>query len=303
MLLCPGCHEKIDKDSGGYPIEDLSVQHEAQIVRIRLAAASPAHFRAVPLLVLSKHFATLNQIRDYDFLRAMSAEGLHATCQPIRVILPELPASGIRDEQYWRNVADQIHHELATRLNRAGPESADLLAVAALADIPALVLLGQALGDRMPRMLFSPNRTTGLLWPEPRAESPEFLFDAPDDGSGPLALLLSLSARIPRADVIRALPGARVAEFSIAEPSIGMVRNRGVIAAFRDALQKRLSELEAEEQSPIHVFMAIPAALAVEFGALLTTQHRHAYTLYDRSQSGLFEIALELDHSQKRIRP
>jgi hypothetical protein len=23
LLLCPGCHEKIDKDADGYPIEDL----------------------------------------------------------------------------------------------------------------------------------------------------------------------------------------------------------------------------------------------------------------------------------------
>ncbi len=222
---------------------------------------------------------------------------------PVRVVLPELPASGIRDETYWRGVADQIHHQLTTRLNRAGPESADLLAVAALADIPALVMLGQVLGDRMPRMLFSPNRSTGLLWPEPQAKPPEFVFSEPEQSSGPLALVVSLSARIPRGDVADALPGARIAEFSIVEPSVAMVRNRRVISAFRDALQVQLSRLEAETDEAIYLFMAIPAVLAVEFGALLTMQHRYTYKLYDRSQFGAFELAVVLDHSQKAIRP
>jgi hypothetical protein len=193
--------------------------------------------------------------------------------------------------------------QLTTRLNRAGPESADLLAVAALADIPSLVMLGQALGDRMPRMLFAPNRSTGLLWPDVQAEPPEFMFEELAQSAGPPALVVSLSARIPSSDVTGALPGARIAEFSTSEPSVAMVRNRRAISAFRDAIQVRLSELEAMTNEPISLFMAIPAVFAIEFGALLTTQHRHTYRLYDRSQSGTFELAVVLDHSQKAIRP
>lgn len=303
MLLCPGCHEKIDKDADGYPLQDLAAQHAAHIARVHLAASSPAHQRAVPLLVLSRHFATLNEIRDHDFLQAMSAEGLHATCTPVRITLPELPAGGQRDSAYWRSAADLIHHQLTARLNRAGSESADLLAVAALADIPALIMLGQVIGDRLPRLLFSPSRTTKLQWPAPTAAPPEFLFSAPEDGEGPVALVMSLSATIPSADVTAALPGARIATLSIALPSVGMVQNRRVIDAFRDALQPHLSALEARKHEPIHLFMAVPAVIAVEFGALLTMQHRHEYRVYDRGSSGAFELALVLDHSQKQIRP
>lgn len=303
MLLCPGCHEKIDKDADGYPLQDLTAQHAAHIARVSLAASTPAHRRAVPLLVLSRHFATLNEIRDHDFLQAMSAEGLHATCAPVRVTLPELPADGRRDAAYWRNVADLIHHQLSTRLHRARPESADLLAVVALADIPALIMLGQVIGDRMPRVLFSPNRTTRLQWPAPKSAPPEFLFSAPEEGEGPLALVISLSATISSADVTAALPGARIATFSIATPSIGMVQNRRIIDAFRDALQPYLSALEAQERQAIHLFMAVPASLAIEFGALLTMQHRREYKVYDRGSSGAFELALLLDHSQKQVRP
>ncbi|AHD17294.1 hypothetical protein C163_20275 [Pseudomonas sp. FGI182] len=64
-----------------------------------------------------------------------------------------------------------------------------------------------------------------------------------------------------------------------------MVRNRRVIHAFRDALQIQISQLEAQTLEEIHVFAAIPAAFAIEFGALLTTQHQHSYAVYDRDKT------------------
>lgn len=180
---------------------------------------------------------------------------------------------------------------------------APTLAVVGLADIPALMLLGQALGDRSKRLLFSPNREHGLRWPNQSAEPPEFRFTPAQEGKGPLALVLSISAQVPCRDVTQALPGARIAELTIPEPSYGMVQNRRVIYAFRDALQIRLSQLEAITSETIHVFAAIPAALAIEFGALLTTQHQHSYLIWDRSRidHNQFQPALRLGHHTLEI--
>ncbi|HBT6922627.1 TPA: SAVED domain-containing protein, partial [Klebsiella pneumoniae] len=85
--------------------------------------------------------------------------------------------------------------------------------------------------------------------------------------------------------VTAALPGARIVEFTVPEPSYAMVTNRRVIHAFRDELQKLLSQLEATTTQAIHVFAALPAALAIEFGALLTTQHQHPYIIFDRDKN------------------
>lgn len=303
MLLCPGCHTKIDKDANDYPTIDMASLHEAQMTRIALAASSPSEFRAVPLIVLSQHFATRNDITDRQFLQAMSQEGLHAVCGPVRLVLPILPPSGERNMAYWTQVADLIHHTLANKLSRATADSADLLAVTGLADLGGLMMLGQTIGDRSHRRLYSPNRTSGMHWPDINADPPEFRFTSAPPGEGPLALVLSLSARIPEADVHAVLPHARIGTFSIDEPSYDMVKNRKVINAFRDELQKRLSDVEADTTAAIHLFMAIPAALAIEFGALLTTQHRHTYEVFDRSQHGSFEHMLTLSHTQKEIRP
>jgi len=287
MLLCPNCHDKIDRDAEGYPENDLSGLHQAYLERIRLAATTPDNGRAIPVIVQSQHFTTNNDIPTRDLLVAMSAEGLTAFDYPIKHTF-RAPGPRGRDQIYWQTIKDDIQHELENQLKRRGGHFGDspTLAVVGLADIPALIQLGQAIGDRSKRLLFSFNREHGLHWPDQSAEPPEYLFSAAPAGDGPLALVLSISAEIPSRDVHVALPNARIAKFSISEPSYMMVKNRRVVHAFRNALQMRLSQLEAQTPGEIHVFAAIPAALAIEFGALLTTEHQHPYIIFDRDGSG-----------------
>lgn len=297
MLLCPSCHDRIDRDADGYPKNDLSGLHQAYLERIRLAATTPDGGRAIPVIVQSQHFATINDIPVRDLLVAMSSEGLTAFDHEIKITFPQ-PGPRGRDGIYWQNIKDSIQHDLDQQLRRRGGTYGDApaLAVVGLADIPALILLGQAIGDRSKRLLFSFNREHQLRWPDPSAEPPEFLFTSPPDGDGPLALVLSISAQVPHRDVNVALPDSRIAELSIPEPSYMMVQNRRVIHAFRDSLQIRLSQLEAMTESTIHVFSAIPAALAIEFGALLTTTHQHPYLIFDRDKDNqnLFKPTLHL---------
>lgn len=293
LLACPNCHTKIDNDAGSYSKEDLLDIHRAYLDRVRLAAKAPEEGRAIPLIFLSRHFKTLNVIPNAELLRAMFAEGLSAVTAPQVVELPPPRTTG-RDTAYWEGVSDTIKGVMTTNLRRFSTSYGDspVLAVAGLADIPSLMMLGQAIGDRSKRALFSPSRETGLRWSDPKALPPAFIYTPPPEGEGPLCLVFSLSAKLPSRDVEKALPGARIAEIAIDSPSTSMVKNRSVIHAFREALQTPLSDLEAATEEPIHVFAAVPAALAIEFGAFLTMQHRHPYVVYDRDDCGDFQVAL-----------
>lgn len=285
MLLCPNCHDRIDRDADGYPESDLTDLHQAYLMRIKLAATTPDGGRAIPVIVQSQHFATTNEISTRDLLMAMSAEGLTAIGHEIRIIFPP-PGPRGRDKLYWQQIKDSIQFEFENKLRKRGGSYGDMptLAIVGLADIPALILLGQSIGDRSKRLLFSANREHGLKWPDTSAAVPKFVFSLPPEGTGPIALILSVSAQVPKQDIIDVLEDARVAEFSIPEPSYMVVKNRSVIHEFRNALQVCLSQLEAITKDPIHVFAAVPAALAIEFGALLTTEHQHPYRIYDRSK-------------------
>lgn len=298
ILACPNCHEKIDRDTNGYPKDDLSSLHSAFLQRIQLAAKAPDSGKALGLIFLSQHFATQNDIRSRDLLVAMSSEGLSAIGEPIREVLPPPGATG-RDAAYWVVVTDRIHHALQTQLRRASSFYGDIpaLAIAGLADISALIMLGQTIGDRSTRYLFSPSRGNGLRWSDLQAPPPPFVLRQHTGDRGPLALLLSISATVPPCDVEKALPGAQLVEFTMENPNYAMVKNRSVIYAFRDALQTHLSALEARSPDPIHVFAAVPAAIAIEFGALLTTQHRHPYIIYERNEKNDFVPALRLPNT------
>ena len=299
MLLCPNCHTSIDADDEGYPATDLTGLHSAQVRRVALTAAAPDSQRAVALTMLSRHFLTQNDIPDREMRMAMIGEGLVPVGETERIVLAEPKSTG-RDSAYWDGVRDAVTTKVTAALRRSASMHGDvpILAVAGLADIPALMLFGLTVGDRLGRRLFSPHRQHGLRWPEPQAAPPAFVYAPPPDGYGPIALVLSLSATVPLRDVEAALPNGRIAMFTVDQPSVGIVRNRGCIGAFRDALQARLSELEASSALPIHVFAAIPAAFAIEFGALLSMNHRHPYLVYDRQTNNAFEPALTIDSKE-----
>ena len=296
LLLCPGDHRRTDRSPDAYPILDLQQHHLSHIAQIRHAAQRGETQRAQGLIVLGRHWATENVIRPRDLQEAMLAEGLWAEADPVVHVLPE-PGRNGRDELYWHSVERSIDEQLDDRLAKRTSSHGDPLnlCVAGVADIPSLIRVGRQLGDRSNRFLYSRDRQHVLRWPNPLAAPPEYLYEPPGDGVGPIALVLSLSAEVPHRDVLAALPGSRVATFTTPQPRYDLLQSRAAIHAFRKELQVRLSQLEAESDQPIHIFAAIPAALAIEFGALLSTQHAHRYAIYDREgESNAFAVAMEL---------
>lgn len=287
LLLCPNCHTAIDKTPDEtYPAQDLTDRHQGYLERVRVAAKTPHTDFGAGVIVLGHHFQTKNRIEPTELQQAMWCAGIRPHRIPLVIELPEI-INGERDETYYRNVRyklkDKIHNELSAARSDSGDTA--IISLAALADIPSLVILGQEVGDRCRRVGFSVDRDTRLRWPDPGAVAPVFQFYPPalGDADAPVALVLCISAEIPHADVHAALPEARIAVFRSPTPSIAHIRNAGFIGAFRNQLQARLSELEACTARPIHVFAAIPAAYAVEFGALLSMHHQHGYVIYDRT--------------------
>lgn len=295
MLLCPSCHTRTDKDADGYPTADLSRHHHDHIEQIRHAAKRGETKRAMGLIILSQHFASENSIRREDLNQAMLSEGLWAE-KKVQVLTLRAPGSAGRDEHYWQTVERDVDDELRDRLTTSTSSQGDPLnlAVVGVADMPALIRIGRQLGDRTNRHLFSRDRSGTLRWTDPDAPAPQWTYAPPPIGDGPLALVIDLSAQVRDADIQSALPGVRIARFSTPSPDYGIVRNRGVLDSFRRAIQPRLSELEASTGDVIHLFVAIPAAMAIEFGALLSTQHAHRYLVYDRGEQNKFSPAMHL---------
>lgn len=295
MLLCPSCHARTDLDADGYPTHDLSRHHRDHVEQIRHAARRGETQRATGLIILGGHFATENVVRARDLADAMLSESFWADGE-IQVLRLRGPGPNGRDELYWRAVEEDVDGRLQDRLTKRTNGHGDPLnlAVVGLADIPSLIRVGRQLGDRSNRFLFSQDRSGTLRWTDPTAPAPAWTYAAPPSGDGPVALVLALSAELSDADILGALPGARIARFSVPTPEYGLLRNRPTIDSFRRALQPHLSQLEAGTSEPLHLFAAVPAALAIEFGALLSTQHAHTYRIYDRDAGNRFTPMMDL---------
>jgi len=283
MLLCPNCHTSIDKaDDGVYRAEDLVDRHQGYVERIQVAATTPHNELGAGIIVVGKHFSTKARIEPSELQRAMFAQAIRPIQRPLPIELPEIidRRTAVYYESVRHLVTRRIESEFAAARSQMGDEP--LAAIAGLADIPSLMIVGNILGDRRRRTVFHLDRDTRLQAPDPQAELPTYAYTPPPDSEGPLALVINVSATIPLTDVLAALPGARVATFAALTPSLHHVRHNGFIAAFREQLQVQLSVLEASTVDAIHVFAAIPGAYAIEFGALLSLNHQHGYRIFDR---------------------
>lgn len=283
MLLCGVCHDEIDKTPDHYPAEDLTAQHEAFLEAICFAATRAKAHVGQGLLIQGNHFESLARIDPTQIQSALWRDQIRPLGRPLTIDLPKLDG-GVRDDDYYKAVRKKIQHIIDRQLPAAQSEDGDspVIGVAGIADMPSMIIAGLALGDRRRRKVYSHDRATGLVWADPSAEPKDFgfLFDA--QAPGPVALVLEISVPVPLDEVRAAVLGASIARFTAADPSYAYIRNERFIRHFVEQLQPYLGVLEAHSPEPIHLFMAIPAALALELGGLLSTNHRHPYRIYDR---------------------
>lgn len=284
MLLCPTCHTDIDKTPDNYPANDLTAHHEAFLASVCFAATRAKYNEAQGLLIHSQHLASVTRIDPSQLQSAMWRDHLRPLGRPVILTLPPLDGDS-RDDAYYATVRKRVQRALEHDLPLTQSDGGDgpQLGVAGIADMPSLMIAGEAVGDRRRRKLYSYNRETGLAWPDPNAEPKDFDFTFDQGAPGPLVLVLQISALLPTQEIREAAPpNANIVNFIASEPSYGYVKNERFINHFRDQLQKKLSILEAHTPDPIHLFMAVPAAFAFELGALRSTNHRHRYVVYDR---------------------
>lgn len=115
-------------------------------------------------------------------------------------------------------------------------------------------------------------------------------------GSGPVALVLSLSAKVARERVTAVLgKSSRIWELTIDTPSNDFLKSREQLRSFRAAMRAAYDKIKATvgEGVPLHVFPAAPVAAAVEVGRVRQPKADLPLVVYD-SHEGVFSRALEI---------
>jgi SMODS-associated and fused to various effectors sensor domain/HNH endonuclease len=287
ILVCHGCHRKFDQkaDGGRYKaklVKEMKKDHEK---RIHLVTGIDSD-RKSHMLFYGANVDDRSSPFDFnDAGAAMFPRRYPAESEAIDLALI---GSISRDDgpEYWRRQAEELiaifDQQVRARVSR---RSIEHLSVFALAPQPLLILLGTLLGDIVPANVFQRHREPEQTWAWPEsAERLELVTREPTNFDGPPAIVLGLSATVTHDRIERILPGARIWEVTVPEPSLELVKSRDHLVQFRTLIRRLLDKIKAKhgQTTTLHVFPVAAVSFAVEFGRIRMPKADMPWRVYDQ---------------------
>jgi hypothetical protein len=291
MLLCLKHHRLIDRNPAEFPADRLlafKAEHESRVSRAtNFSISLPSYVLQVRAAIAAARVATLTR---EDIWQDLTAAGhFPATDAPLVIDMAELGYTDM-DREFWQTCEATLTRKLETAFAEHGSlHKAAHVSVFALAPMAVLMLLGKILGDARPAAIYQYDRFAGgWAWAEPECEdvrSYSYTISAPKDARH-VALVINLSAAIDP-DLIRAAMQAHgdfaTATFTTPQPKYSLIRNPKDLRAFHELMRECLNTIERTFGSEciVHVFPAMPASTAVQFGRLLLPKASPSLQIYD----------------------
>jgi len=184
---------------------------------------------------------------------------------------PRLPAEG---EAFFALMAQSISQAIQAALSRrAGMPRIHSLSLFAIAPIPLLIHTGRCLGDIQHVDLYQPHRDRqDWKWKEDEDAEAFYEIVKPEGALEPdrsVALVFSISGQMSHELVSRAVTGRPII-YEIRARAVGrdFLQTRKRLELFSYEVRNILVALQDAhyQRKPIHVFAALPAPMAIEFG-------------------------------------
>jgi hypothetical protein len=175
------------------------------------------------------------------------------------------------------------------------------LSIFALASIPLLIHLGYEIGEAIPSEIYQGHRDTqSWAWQSPSGQDPRYIIDAPEDlnacDTKAVVLNLSLSGVIQPQEIDRVMTAPySTYTVTIPKPHRDYLKSREQLKVFAAELRVLLRQIREVHGTDceIHLFSAIPAAVALKLGQLLLPKVDPPIHIYDYHQlNGGFSYAL-----------
>jgi hypothetical protein len=302
MLMCLNCHKLIDeKDKGpaSYPIELLrqwKSDHETRIER----ATEGTNQQKTEIVMLESKFG--DRQGHIDFKRACEAITPNWYPASPTGILFDLANIATKDNSQttWNFWETELPAQMAQKL-RPDADLTSHRSVFAIAAIPLLILFGKTLGDIKPAEIYQLHRPDST-WKWPQEGSPpnfKFIRDIPSNyESREPTLVVSLSGSIPDEEIYKTV-GENIAIYKIGidTPNLSFLQSKEQLAQFVSEYREVLAIIRKNHggNQTIHLFPAVPVAIAVEMGRRLLPKSDPQVRIYDhqRDEGGwIFTIQL-----------
>ena len=304
MLLCHGCHRKIDDTAGQglYTVEVLQgikAQHEAMV-----AALTDFRTENRTLVVVTRSTvrgkAAGASPREIAYALVESRRTPHTLGNLTYRVEIDL-TDPVTDEWVWRRGMSRIDTAVARIGTDVADDKVDHLSVFALAPIPLLAYLGHRLCDKQTVDVFRQSREhtdRAWCWGEGTENVPEFVFELPDTSGDEIVVAVEVTApvkvsRLP--DAVATLPAGRLHLHSSA-PGPDILGSRQALDAFARTWRQLLAAVERDlpELARLHVVAAVPAPAAVAIGRFHRAYADPPLVMYEFGEDGRYTPALEI---------
>ena len=300
MLACRDHHAVCDYRGSGEGVERHT---EAELRSMKsyfegfvehAISMVPKHGTHV-LTVLGRVSGNTTRVTDSEIRQALWQEQLYPiNTKPNAIATMASDGTDDVDETGWQEVRRKTERRIDHLFEDDPPEH---VSVFALARIPLLVTVGYRLGDKVPVQTFQ--QTNGRWpWPDPSAVG-NFDLTVPTHpkNHSDIVLKLEVSGSIPDHSIPPALVrGTAHYTIRFEQPRLFAVRSPAQVTAFSEKVRQFYEGLNADAEGnnrTVHVFCAIPAALAVEFGRAL--RHHFSRTKVYELREGQWQFALEFN--------
>lgn len=289
MLLCATHHKLVDVDRlEEHPEERLLAMKAEHESRVEITTGI-AYDRASHVLRYSAKVGGREALVGFtEVAAAMLPERYPAEGR--RTIDIEIQGTDYRDheKEYWEVQCDNLRRQFDRKVQER-IESRDVchLSVFALAPQPLLVELGRLLGDVTPADVYQLHREPrGWRWPD-GGEAVELEVRRPERVSGPVALVLAVSATVSRTRLTDVL-GSDAAIWSIEarNPHNDAMKRREDLRQFRRLVRAVLNEIKGRcgEGETINLFPVLPVSAAVEVGRVWMPKADLPLVVYDQNR-------------------
>ena len=287
MLMCHEHHRLIDHEQvAEHTVDMLRAMKKKHEDRVREVTEIDAAKISVPVVYGTNIGKEVVSIPRRELAQAMLPDNYPTE----NMVTISCQNSSLYDSQelYWQAEVAQLEQKYNESLKPfIGKDDIDCVSVFALAPQPLLVKLGAKLSDLHKVKVYQKHREPDTWkWQEITEPNPMSVI-RPQDTSKTPVLIFSLCAKAISTRIRnRFSDEASIWEVTAKNPNNDMLRSADQLVEFRKLTRRVLDDINASSQADsIKVFMAMPAACAVELGRVWMSKADKKLVLFDKNNA------------------
>lgn len=298
MLMCKVHHHLIDNEGAAdHPADrllEMKRKHEGRIERL----TSIGEDKKSQIILYGANIGAQNVLVNWN----RAAQAMVPNYYPAESRAIELGVKNdiFEDHETWCEERKRLRRQFAERVTPlivAG--DAPHFSIFALASMPLLMELGCLLTDIPAADVYQLHREPpDWKWQDAEVDGFDYAIQEPDTKHKVVALNLSLSASIDNSRITSILGDeCSVWEITVPEPGNDFLKSSAQRSMFRARFRDVLNRIKAKhgEDAIIHVFPAVPVAVAVEVGRVRMPKADLPMRIYDHNRKlGGFAFAFDI---------